>query len=193
MLRQTLLLLLIVLGATAPGPLLARQPTAAHTVFLPVVIRPVGPSLSAQEQGVLDAINQIRAQRAASSGTPCPALSVSPQLQQAAQVHSDDMARRNFFSHTNPDGIGPFERVAATGYEGSRVAENIAAGYPSIEAVVQGWMESPGHRANILNCTLTETGIGYVFQGDDRNDVRTSASIQSGPFFFYWTQTFGTP
>ena len=95
-------------------------------------------------------------------------------LDKAAQGHSDDMAARDFFDHTNPDGDGPGERITAAGYRWSTYGENIAMGQRTPEQVMDSWMNSPGHRANILNCSFKEIGIGIHNAG--------------GP---YWTQVFG--
>lgn len=88
------------------------------------------------------------------------------------------MAKRDYFDHTNPDGKSPFDRMSAAGYQYRSAAENIAAGYRDAEAVVQGWMNSEGHRKNIMNCGLTEIGVGYA---------------TGGKYGTYWTQNFGTP
>ncbi|WP_175084778.1 CAP domain-containing protein [Candidatus Frankia nodulisporulans] len=105
------------------------------------------------------------------------ALSIDPVLTAAADGHSTDMARRGFFAHTSPDGRTVSDRVTALGYRYSRVAENIAAGQTSAEEVVAGWMDSPGHRANILLPQLREIGVGYAVGGEHGT---------------YWTQVFGT-
>ncbi len=104
-------------------------------------------------------------------------------LHQAAQRHTEDMARRSYFSHVSPDGESADDRISTTGYRWREVAENIAAGYPSPDAVVAGWMNSPGHRANILNCRLTEIGVGYVANPDATNPT----------YRYLWTQVFGVP
>ncbi|MFI1814786.1 CAP domain-containing protein [Streptomyces sp. NPDC020422] len=104
----------------------------------------------------------------------CGALTANAALTSAAQGHSDDMAARDFFDHTNPDGAGPGDRVTAAGYPWSTYGENIAMGQTSPEQVMESWMNSPGHRANILNCDFKEIGIGIHDSG--------------GP---YWTQVFG--
>jgi uncharacterized protein YkwD len=79
-----------------------------------------------------------------------------------AQAHSDDLVARDFFAHTNPDGQSPFDRLAASGVGYSSAAENIAYGYPTATAVLNGWLNSPGHRANIENCALLEHGLGLT-------------------------------
>ncbi|MEV5975118.1 CAP domain-containing protein [Streptomyces sp. NPDC051921] len=104
----------------------------------------------------------------------CGALTANATLTRAAQGHSDDMAARDFFDHTNPDGAGPGDRVSAAGYPWSTYGENIAMGQSSPEQVMEAWMNSPGHRANILNCDFKEIGVGIHNSG--------------GP---YWTQVFG--
>lgn len=79
---------------------------------------------------------------------------------EVAQAHSADMVARDFFAHTNPDGASPFDRLTEAGIEYSLGAENIAYGYPDAVSVLQGWLDSPGHRANIENCALEEHGVG---------------------------------
>lgn len=78
-----------------------------------------------------------------------------PQLQDAAQGEADDMADRHFFDHTNPDGIGPQQRITATGYRWSNWGENISEGVPTPAEVMESWMNSADHRATILNCAFT--------------------------------------
>jgi uncharacterized protein YkwD len=103
----------------------------------------------------------------------CDPLQWSPNVADVAQAHSSDMVERGFFSHTNPDGESPFQRLANAGIEYSLAAENIAYGYPDAQAVLEGWLGSPGHRANIENCALTHHGVGLVDS--------------------YWTHLFVTP
>ncbi|WEO99744.1 sigma-70 family RNA polymerase sigma factor [Streptomyces sp. FXJ1.172] len=109
------------------------------------------------------------------SAAGCSPLTEDPQLQKAAQGHSDDMAARHFFDHTNPDGADPGQRITAAGYHWSTYGENIAQGQQSPAAVMESWMNSPGHRANILNCSFKDIGVG----------VHNGAG---GP---WWTQDFG--
>jgi stress response protein SCP2 len=107
-----------------------------------------------------------------------PALSVDARLTAAAQGHSEDMVRRAFFSHGNPDGAQVWDRALARGYRYRKVAENIAAGQRTAIEVVRGWMDSPGHRANILDGELTQIGVGHAL---------------GGAYGVTWTQVFGTP
>ncbi|MFJ7958949.1 sigma-70 family RNA polymerase sigma factor [Streptomyces sp. NPDC096319] len=127
-----------------------------------------GSGSGSTEQEVISLVNAER------SKAGCGPLTEHPLLTKAAQGHSDDMAARNFFDHTNPDGDGPGERVTAAGYTWSTYGENIAQGQTTAAQVMDSWMNSPGHRANILNCDFKEIGIGLHQSG--------------GP---YWTQVFG--
>ena len=90
----------------------------------------------------------------------CPRLVWNHDVASVAQAHSDDMVERDFFDHTNPDGESPFDRLQEAGISYSGAAENIAWGYETAEAVLNGWLNSPGHKANIENCSLTEHGVG---------------------------------
>lgn len=105
-------------------------------------------------------------------------LTWSGELAAVAAAHSRDMALRGFFDHTNPDGLTPFDRMKQAGLRYSHAAENIAAGQRTPEEVVNGWMNSAGHRANILNPQLTQLGVGYY---------------AGGRYGAYWTQCFMTP
>ncbi len=104
----------------------------------------------------------------------CPPVTNNKTLRSVALAHSEDMAERDYFSHTSPEGDGPDDRASAAGYD-AYSGENIALGYKSAEAVVKAWMESSGHRENILNCSSTEVGVG----------------VADSPRGLYWTQMFG--
>ncbi|MEV5274763.1 CAP domain-containing protein [Streptomyces werraensis] len=105
-----------------------------------------------------------------------PPLSRDPLLTTAAQAHSADMVARDFYAHTAPDGSRPWDRAAAAGSRCRTVGENIACGQRSAAEVVRGWMNSPGHRANILKPEFTRIGVGFAGGG------------RAGT---YWTQLFG--
>jgi uncharacterized protein YkwD len=120
---------------------------------------------------VLTLTNQERAKAG------CKALTTSAALTTAAQAHSVDMAAKNYFSHDSQDGRSPFDRMKTAGYDFSAAAENIATGQQTPASVMHAWMNSAGHKANILNCTYTQIGIGY-------------ATGNGSP---YWTQDFGKP
>uniref|UniRef100_A0ACD5GYD8 CAP domain-containing protein n=1 Tax=Desertifilum tharense IPPAS B-1220 TaxID=1781255 RepID=A0ACD5GYD8_9CYAN len=124
---------------------------------------------------VLELTNQERSRLGLSP------LTLSPLLSQAAQTHSQNMALQDFFSHTGLDGSSPSDRARIVGYS-SGTAENIAAGYTTPEAVVTGWMNSPGHRENILNPNYRTIGVGYHFLANDTGQVNWN---------HYWTQMFG--
>jgi uncharacterized protein YkwD len=123
---------------------------------------------SGTETAVVSLTNAERAKHG------CKALRIDQRLVVAARKHSADMAANGYFDHTSRNGDSPWKRMEDAGYD-SPGAENIAKGYPTASAVVEGWMNSPGHRANILNCGLRAIGVGR-------------ASGAGGPL---WTQDFG--
>ena len=146
----------------------------------------IGCSISPQAQSMLDAVNAFRAgtRTCGSNGSfnAVPALSWSCELETAALAHSADMANNNFFSHTGSDGSSAGDRATRAGYSWSAWGENIAAGgaYDSVSAVLQGWINSPGHCANLMSASVTNLGAARY----------TSASSSYGT---YWTQVFGRP
>jgi uncharacterized protein YkwD len=124
--------------------------TAAHQTTAPPPT-PTPPPTPIQR--VFTLVNQARA----TAG--CKPLANDPHLDTAAQQHSDDMANRAYFSHTTPDGVTFDKREITAGYP-SPGGENIAQGQTSAQQVMTDWMNSPGHRANILNCAFVAIGIG---------------------------------
>lgn len=118
------------------------------------------------EQRVVALVNE---QRAANGLAP---LTLNEKLANVARVKSQDMHDKNYFSHTSPTYGSPFDMMRSFGITYRSAGENIAMGYTSPEAVMEGWMNSPGHRANILNASFTQIGVGYVASGN------------------YWTQEF---
>ena len=122
------------------------------------------------EQEVLRLVNQERAKQNLSP------LAWHDGLAQVARAHSKDMNDRRYMAHNNPDGQTPFDRIKNHGISYRAAAENIAAGQRTPAQVMQGWMNSSGHRQNILNPNLTKLGVGY-YEGD-------------GPYKTYWTQCF---
>lgn len=114
----------------------------------------------------------------------CGALTINNTLAVVAQAHAVDMAENDFFDHNSLNGASPFDRMQAAGYRFSSAAENIAAGYSTPASVMDGWMNSSGHRANILNCSYTEIGIGFYKLANDTGDVN---------YVWYWVQDFGRP
>ncbi|MBT2410555.1 CAP domain-containing protein [Streptomyces sp. ISL-12] len=122
------------------------------------------------EARVLALVNEER------TAAGCSPLTENARLTRAADDYSDVMAASGVMSHTGPDGSTMASRVEAAGYQWAALGENIARGQADAEAVMDAWMNSSGHRANILNCDFEEIGIG-VHAGD------------GGP---WWTQDFGT-
>lgn len=129
-----------------------------------MLLFPVTYAAASDATDLLALVNQHRA--ANGLGPVCS----DPLLNQAAAAHSQDMLNNNYFDHTGQNGSMPWDRIQATGYQGSYFSENIAFGYASAAEVFDGWRTSPGHNANMLSPSATEMGIGRV--GD------------------YWTQVF---
>ena len=127
-------------------------------------------TVAAYEQEVFDLVNQIREENGLEP------FVYNETLAGTARAHSQDMIDRNFFSHTNPDGEDPFDRMRDNGLSFSMAAENIAAGQRTPEEVVNSWMNSEGHRANILG-GCEELGVGLAL---------------GGSYGYYWTQCFAT-
>jgi uncharacterized protein YkwD len=130
----------------------------------------------------LELVNAARARARKCGSTAFPAvppLKLDPLLQRAALAHAQDMAQHSRFDHEGSDGSRPAQRATRAGYRWRNVGENIAAGAPDVESVVQGWLDSPGHCANIMSPQFKEMGIAYV------SDAKSKADI-------YWAQVFGT-
>lgn len=111
---------------------------------------------SASSAATDEVVRLVNAERAEAG---CDALRVDSRLTAAAQEHSEDMDRRNYMSHQNPEGEGPGERARRHGYD-AWGAENVAKGQTSAAQVMDSWMNSEGHRRNILNCGLVAIGVG---------------------------------
>mgnify|MGYP000776163973 CR=1 FL=1 len=124
---------------------------------------------STQAQEVLA---QCNAQRQANG---IAALSLDPELTKAANIRAQEIA--TLFSHTRPDGRKCFTVLDQIGYSYWSAGENIAAGYGNSSAVMNGWMNSPGHRSNILNAGFKRLGVGYVY-------------IPNSEYGYYWVQIF---
>ncbi len=129
--------------------------TSASPSGTPAAAPAAGPgTLTAEGAAVVELTN---AERAAAG---CGALTVDERLTAAAQLHSEDMDAHDYMDHTSLDGRSPWDRAKAQGYPNPG-AENVAKGYRTADDVVRAWMNSPGHRANILNCDLREIGVGH--------------------------------
>ncbi|MFJ9928233.1 CAP domain-containing protein [Streptomyces misionensis] len=163
---------------TAVATAAAVAPTPADPA--PATPAPSAPTASATApstaagtaSGVTARIVQLVNSERAQAG--CQPLTLNPQLTEAAQQHSADMAAHQNMSHTGSDGSDPGTRITRAGYTWSAYGENVAYGYATADEVMAGWMNSPGHRANILNCGFREIGVGLAQPGS------------------YWTQDFGT-
>ncbi|MBP0461851.1 CAP domain-containing protein [Streptomyces montanisoli] len=152
-------------GTKAPSTKAPAPATSTpHVVKAPA--SPTGASTVAAQ--VLALVNQERAK------VGCSALKDDGSLDSLAQNFSDEMAQRGFFDHTDPDGKTPWDRADAAGVR-QLGGENIARGQADAQAVMDAWMHSEGHRANILNCDYTRLGVGVHYGA-------------GGP---WWTQDFG--
>ncbi len=137
----------------------------------------------AEGQKLLEQINAVRAQSRQCGGQPfaaAAALAWSAPLGAAAETHSRAMANGNFFAHKDRDGRIPSDRAELAGYSGRQIGENIAAGQDNARKVVDGWLASPGHCANLMNPQFRELGAAYA------TDPKSDAGI-------YWTALFGAP
>lgn len=123
-------------------------------------------SVSSYEAEVVRLVNDIRRQNGLQP------LTANWELSRVARYKSQDMLDRGYFSHNSPTYGSPFQMITAFGLSYRTAGENIAKGYSSPQAVVNAWMNSSGHRANILNGSYSQIGVGYVPQGN------------------YWTQMF---
>lgn len=123
-------------------------------------------SVLSYEKEVIRLVNEIRVQNGLRE------LTYNWELSRVARYKSQDMKDNRYFSHTSPVYGTPFQMMKDFGITYRSAGENIARGYRSPQAVVNGWMNSPGHRANILNASFTQIGVGYVADGN------------------YWTQMF---
>lgn len=126
----------------------------------------VNQSVTSYEQEVIRLVNEIRVERGLRE------LTYNWELSRVARYKSQDMHDNRYFSHTSPAYGSPFQMMKNFGITYRSAAENIARGQSSPQAVVNAWMNSSGHRANILNSSFTEIGVGYVAEGH------------------YWTQMF---
>ncbi len=186
--------------ATAPPPTPEPSPTAttapptATLTPLPPTATPVPPTATpvpptptaagcapsgnvGYEDQLLALINQERQNQGLAP------LTMNAALREAARAHSRDMACNGFFSHTGSDGSSPADRVTRYGYSFSYLGENIYAGsgpYNSPQAAFQAWMNSTGHRENMLSPNFVHVGIGYMYE-------------PNSPYGSYWTADFGSP
>lgn len=132
----------------------------------------VSPTVASYEQQVVTLCNQARRQNG------LPALMMNWQLERMARIKSQDMRDKQYFSHQSPTYGSPFTMMKSFGIYFTYAGENIAAGQPDPKSVVNSWMASPGHRANILNKNYMQIGVGFA---------------SGGTYGSYWTQEFIHP
>lgn len=130
---------------------------------------PIIDNVKSIESQVIQLTNQQRAKYG------LPALAADWELSRVARYKSVDMRDKNYFSHTSPTYGSPFTMMKNFGIRYTAAAENIAAGQTSPQEVVNSWMNSPGHRQNILDSRMTHIGVGYA---------------KGGSYRHYWTQMF---
>lgn len=133
-----------------------------QTINIPTV----DTSVTVFEQEVISLVNEIRVRNGLKT------LTYDWELSRVARIKSQDMKDNRYFAHNSPVYGTPFQMMKNFGISHRSAGENIAKGYATPQAVVNGWMNSSGHRANILNANYTHIGVGYVADGN------------------YWTQMF---
>lgn len=152
----------------ATGLILAAA-VASGAMVTPAEASPAAAATSSAVEmkfGVVASVNAIRAQQG------CKPLKIAKKLNKSAQRHADDMAAKNYFSHTSADGRSWVSRQRATGWK-KPGGENIARGFGAAGSVMVAWMNSPLHRKNIVNCKFRHIGVGFTADGK------------------YWVQNFG--
>ncbi|WP_354644021.1 CAP domain-containing protein [Kitasatospora camelliae] len=156
---------------SAPARSVPTKPAAAPTADAP---KPGGPAVGTAAEFARQVVDLTNAERAKAG---CGPLQADSRLQAAAQGHADDMAARNYYEHSSPEGRHADDRMRAAGYPVGAWGENIHRSPRDAAAAVRDWMNSPAHRENILNCAYKHLGVG----------VNMSAN---GP---WWVQNFGSP
>jgi uncharacterized protein YkwD len=168
-------------AATRMAPTVASSPPPAPRAPPAPAARPPAGAVLASE--ALQLVNDVRT-RGTRCGehtfAPAPPLALSGSLGNVALGHAADMAEHDYFEHRDLNGGSPADRVRATGYRERLVGENIAYGPKSLQEVVQGWLDSPGHCENIMDPRFEEMGIAY-------------ATGRSGRHGLYWVQLFAQP
>ncbi len=154
--------------SASSAPSSSAPATPSTSAAAPARTTSAAASDASAQAAVLALVNQERAK------VGCSPVTASASLTSLAQNFSDDMAARGFFDHTDPDGRTPWDRAEKAGVTGLG-GENIARGQADAEAVMASWMNSEGHRANILNCDYKTLGVGVHYGS-------------GGP---WWTQDFG--
>jgi uncharacterized protein YkwD len=153
------------------------EPALAESAIAAGIVHDVPGAQEAYEADVMEIVNRERAAHG------CAALTINLAMTSAAYEHSRDMGVTGYFGHNTPAGVTPWTRMEDAGYA-QPAAENIAEGYKTPRDVVNSWMNSSGHRENILNCSYKATGVGYYSGATSNNTAANSA----GP---WWTEDFG--
>jgi len=158
--------LLLLLPACANGWGGDRNATARRDSVIPARVgKDPGPGVSDIRREFLDAVNRARSVKQVCGNTPygpAPLVSWSGPLSMAAYLHSKDMVRKNFLSHSGSNGSSAGDRISLQGYPWRTYGENIAAGNPTVPSVIQGWIASAAHCRNLMNPDFTEIGAGYA-------------------------------
>ncbi|WP_175411704.1 CAP domain-containing protein [Streptomyces sp. TRM64462] len=159
--------------APAPAaPLRTDAPEGSATPRTPQTPRPAAAPGGAAAEHIRRVVDLANTER---SKAGCPALRVNSRLQSAAQSHADDMAARNYYEHDTPEGRDAGDRMRSAGYRWMTWGENIHRGPKDPVTAMRDWMNSPGHRKNILNCKFKDIGVGVNLKSN-------------GP---WWVQNFG--
>jgi uncharacterized protein YkwD len=178
--RRALLCLLALLalpGCGGPGDAQAARPDVDGCAGS--WLRPTPANADRVKAATLCLLNARRARVGAGP------LTGNPKLQLAAERHSLDMATRKFFDHVNPDGVSDAARIVHTGYPPISIGENLAWGEEeksSPATIVQAWMNSPGHKANLLRPGYREIGIGLAYTAPEAQPVPRQAAIYTTDF-----------
>jgi uncharacterized protein YkwD len=171
------------LGLPSSGARIAPPTLAAPVPESPRVAVSPSATAAALATQALELVNDVRS-RGTRCGervfSPAPPVVFSGILANVALGHAADMAEHDYFEHRDLNGKSPADRVRAVGYREKLVGENIAYGPKSVEEVVQGWLDSPGHCENIMDPKFAEMGIAYALG-------------RSGRHGLYWVQVFAEP
>lgn len=162
----------------------ARHGNAWQVILAHPLVFPPLPAQATLSGELLALVNEARATPrscGAQAFGAAPPVAWNASLAQAALGHSQDMAAKRYFNHKEPGGSAPADRATRAGYRWKQIGENIASGQRSVTEAVAGWLDSPGHCANIMNPAYTEMGAAYAVNPASEN--RTP----------YWTQMFGRP
>lgn len=151
-------------------------PNLPRDVWVVVLADPLRAAVAGWHDEVINRVNAFRGRNF------LPPLRANAELGRAAQIHAEDMLRRDFVSHSNPDGLAPAARALEAGYRYSRIAENLTVGPETPEEAVQAWIDSPPHREAMLLTDVNEIGAGYVFAPRDGG---------RHVFHHYWTILLG--